>query len=1048
MRRTTRELTARPGILCLTGLVLMFNSQEQMAWAGKLGRTSTSAIGKAVAPDIEDHAAYYATNRKDVSEADLNRADGLRLKTISSIQSLLSSNEAKASQKFELLLRMGVLYTERHDFLREIELRDYTAKFDGWIKGGKKGLEPKLNYNRSRAELSRSANVFRTLVTEFPRQPRTDAALYELAKTLGRLNNENAVLYYKQLIKDHPNSPLIADAYVALGEFYFERHRISDAIVSYKNAMRFKNEKTYPFAVYKLGWAFYNAAAKSNKDAASNYEKSITAFKLVIKLGGQNVAKGNLDLRKEALNDLIMVWAETEDTDGAWRYFSQINEKDAFYKMLERLGWIYGEQGKNQKAIAVYERLLHESALRPNNPTIRVKIASLHELGNQFQEVLKNMETAGQTYIKDGSWRNANKDRPEVLAEATRLVELNMHRFGTLFHKRGQKAKNNELLKASAAMYALYLEHFSSGPNSYEIRFYLADILFDFKKWEQAATHFAIVAKAQKGGKYMKESALNAVICMNNANSEAKESKLPPPGQVLTAISIPSLKQRLVEMIDIFVVLLPKEKESEPMRYTAAQVFFDFGHYPEAIKRFSGIVEEIPASKQAKASAKVILAFYAEKENWAEVISWSQKFSKSPALVQGGLGPFITDTLKHAMFKLAVAHERKKEFEKAAIGFIDYQKNFPGDASADKALYNASLNYFKIGKIEEAIGTSKTLLDKYPKSSTRADVLASMGETHEAIGQFEEASRFYITVSREFPKDKRSADALYNAALLRKGLHDFDGAIRLFGQFQTAYGKDKQAFEAEYQVAELEERRQSYAAAAKSYERIAAKVKGTPDKAIWADAKVAEITYYRINGTAGAKLLEKLGKRLTAKDSPAAFEARQIVASALFRSLDPQFSEFKQARIESAELIGTQAQKKQQRLEYLAKSYQNIIGLGNAEHTVASLYRLGEMHENFADTLFRVPPPRGGTQVQADKFKSEIEKSAFPLKEEGRKFFETAFKRSQDVETFSPWTKRAYQKMVELAPTKYSSLREVSADPVYMSHNLTTEKALAELVEE
>lgn len=1033
----------------LAALVFTLAGFPQLAAAGKANRRTDSVIGKAVAPTLEDHAAYYSENRKNVSDADLQRADELRLKTIASIQSLLKGNEAKA-EKFELLLRMGVLFTERHDFLRDIELREYTQKFDQWKNAGKKGKEPKLTYDGSRNELTRAANVFRTLVTEFPRQPRTDAALYELAKTLGRLNNDNAVMYYKQLIKDHPNSRLIADAYVALGEFYFDRHRIKDAIDAYKSAMRYKNEKAYPFAVYKLGWSYYNAAAKSEKDAAANYEKSITAFKLVIKLGERDTAvKGNLDLRKEALNDLVMVWAETEDTEGAWRYFSQINEKDAFYKMLERLGWIYSEQGKSQKAIAVYERLLNESPLRSNNPSIRVKIASLHELLNQHQDVVRDMELMGQTYLKaTAAWRNTNKDNSEALAEADRLGELNIHRFGALFHTRGQKAKSNELLRSAAANYSTYLTYFSSHPNAYEIRFYLADILFDFKKWEQAATHFAIVAKAQKGGKYMREAALNSVICFNNAINENKEGKLPPPGQVVTPIAVPALKQHLVEAIDTFVSLLPKDKEGEPMRYTAAQVYFDYGHYPEAIKRFSAIVEETPSSKQAKASAKVILSYYAEKENWSDVIVWAQKFSKSQPIMQAGLGPFITETLKHAMFKLALAYERKKEHEKSALAFIDFQKTFPGDASADNALYNASLNYFRIAKIEEAVGVSRLLLNTYPKSSTRPDVLASMGETHESMGQFEEASQYYMNLAREFPKDKRSADALYNAGLLRKGLHDNDGAVRLFTTFVNTYGKDKQVLDAEYEIAALEERRGNYTAAVKTYERIASRTKGSPDKTIWAEAKVADITYHKLNSTAGTKLLDKLQKRLIAKDAPAAFEARQLVSAAIFKSLEQPFAEFKQVQIASAEEINTQAQKKQQRLEFLAKSYQGIVELGNAEFTVASLYRLGEMHENFSNALFHIPPPRGSTQVQADKFKSEIEKSAFPLKEEGNKYFETAYKRSQEVETFSSWTKKTYQKMVELNPTKYATLREVSADAGYLSHNMTTEKALADLVEE
>ena len=87
-------------------------------------------------------------------------------------------------------------------------------------------------------------------------------------------------------------------------------------------------------------------------------------------------------------------------------------------------------------------------------------------------------------------------------------------------------------------------------------------------------------------------------------------------------------------------------------------------------------------------------------------------------------------------------------------------------------------------------------------------------------------------------------------------------------------------------------------------------------------------------------------------------------------------------------------------------------------------------------------------QADIDRLKTELEKVAFPLKEEAYKFFETAYKRSREVETFTVWTRRTYQKMVELAPEKHPEVDELSAEPSYLSHDLKLSKATSELIQE
>jgi len=1022
-----------------------------MSFAAEFRRQNSDLVkGKLVAPTSEDHADYYAESRKDLSAADLKRADDLRLKSITSIKALLKSKKEKSGRHFELLLRLGELYVERHDYLRDLEHETFGKTWDSWstTPKEKRGPEPKLLTKGSNAELQKAITSFRTLVADYSRHPRTDAALYSLGKSLARAGNDNALEYYKQLISKHPNSPLTPDAHLAIGEFYFDKHKIPLAIESYKSVMKYKDHKAYPYAVYKLGWSYYNNTAKNEQEGAENFKKSVAAFKLVVKLADdakkqpsdptKHKRPSNLDLRDEAIKDLIMVWAETEETEAAWKYFRSIGDEKSFYTMLDRLGWIYAEHGQNAKAIAVYKRLLAEAPDRKGNPKIHQKLVELLDQSEQSQAVVSTLAEMRKRYIGNTSWVAANRDESETVTDAEKIVERTTHRYGALFHSRGQKTKNAGYLKAAESLYTAYLSAFSESPHSYEIRFYLAEIQFDFGKLEQSADNYLLVLKAKpKDGKYRSEAALAAVSAMSKLVADAKFEKIPAPGQVAKPLEIPRLKKKMTAVMEDYLAAFPDAKEADAMRYTIAQTWFDYGHYDTALKDFDTIATKYPRTKQGLASAKIVLAFYAGKEKWDDVVSWSRKYEGSKVLMADGeFAKYVNETLRHASFKRALALEKAKQHDQAAVAFMSFQKDFPSDQHADRSLYNASVNFGKVARIEDSLAASKTLLEKYPKSELRPAVFISVAETYEALAQFESAARYYKTFSDNYPGDKRAVGSLFNAAVLYKGVGNLDLSSQLLAEFLRRYPKHEISSEAKLELAQQQERLGRYKDAMATYQDIAKESSGNKDRSLMASAKAAEIMTSRLNEKAGRSEIERLRKELLVKNGPVAYEARQIVAALLFKNLDPMFNEFKTTPIGST-AIEKQIQRKQQLLEVAAGKYEQIIGIGSAEYTVASLYRLGEMHENFANSLFKSPGPAGATTSDIDKVKTQLEKLAFPLRDEAYKFFETAHRRSAEVETFTVWTKRTYQKMAELQPQKYPDVVEQSADPSYMTQKVS-----------
>lgn len=1013
----------------------------RQAEAGSAARAIAKNTGKSAAPSKEDGIDYFSSYRKNVSAEDAKQADNLRTKTINSINALLGDKK-NTKNEYELTLRLGELYVERADYLRDLEITDYTTAHDAWSKepeSKRAKNPPRANYSRSENSLYQAAQTFRKIATKYPKHPRSDATIYSLARTLSRLNDDNAVQYYNQMIKNHPKSKLIPDAWLALGELHFDKHRIKEATTAYQNVMNFKSHRAYPYAVYKLGWCFYNSQGSEEKRANENLEKSLAAFQLVVKLSDKQKAS-NFNLRDEALRDLVMVFAELEDTDRAWAYFKSIDESERFYTMLDRLGSMYADAGKTGKALDIYSRLVQESPNRKSNAQTYKKMVALYDLGNRFVDVVKTLRSMQSIFVKDSSWTAKNASDSTTLAEAKSITERTMHRYGTMFHSRGQKIKDKTLEALAADIYAMYLESFEKMPPAYELRYYLADIQLDQKKYAQASANFVAVAKQKpKDGKYLKDAALNAVESMSLWTQGEKFAPLPPPGQATSPIELPKIKKLYADTIDFYVSLLPNETNGVPMQYTAGQIYFDYGHYPEALKRFETLATSYSGTKQGQAAARIIIGYFNEKTDWRSVIAYGKRFQSNKALTQEPMiKKYIDSSLRTALFNNALALEKSGDYMKAAEGFTEYQRIFPTDDNADRALYNASLNQFKGGQVESALTTQRIILTKYPKSELCPDVMAGMAETYEALAQFQKSADMYKLLANTFPNDPRAAVSLYNAAVLQRGISNSAASTSAFTELFKRYPNHKLAPDAILESAQIAEETGDLKTAISNYNSFHNRtdLRSSSD-GLFAQAKSIELRLKLDEKSESArKDLVKLTAQLRAKSAPAAPAARAITARILFEAQEPLVRVFNQIKLLNVKDVESQASSKQSKLVRLANAYEDIIALGNAEFVVASYYRLGELHEDFSKSLFSVPTPSSYSPKEASELKSQLERSAFPLKEQAYKFYETAYTQSSEVDSLSSWTVRTYEKMSAIAPEKHPEMREITAEPGYVTSKI------------
>jgi cellulose synthase operon protein C len=167
-----------------------------------------------------------------------------------------------------------------------------------------------------------------TLRQRWPNYRNADASLYlqgfceaEMGKT------DQAIATLASLEKHYPKSSYIAEAWLRVGELYFDNNEFEQAADAYKRAADTHDPKMYGLALYKLGWAYfqmyrYPEAVRWFQTLIEYYDEELPKRQAEAKAAGKEMPEGEgegqgANLRKEAVEYLAKSLAEPSwDDDG------------------------------------------------------------------------------------------------------------------------------------------------------------------------------------------------------------------------------------------------------------------------------------------------------------------------------------------------------------------------------------------------------------------------------------------------------------------------------------------------------------------------------------------------------------------------------------------------------------------------------------------------------------------------------------------------------------------------------------------------------------
>lgn len=1049
---TLLALTAAPGLVPGAGGV---------AWAQSSSTpSSSSSSDRAKKEERRVLSARDVDELTQMSEAYRIAAREKRHESMEFLKQIIAERNPQGEQKAEMMLRLADLYFEEGRDLYLTEEQSYQADFDKCFNT--KGCDTaavQANHVESRKWQDKSIKLYQQILDSYPQYARADEATYYLGSALQDIGKpEDAVNQFLNLVKMYPESKWVPDAYLLIGEYYFDNNNAYKALTAYKHAASYHDWDKYPFAMYKLAWCYYNVG---------DYGKGIDTLKAVIALstpqagapaGGTD--KSKLQLQEEALKDLVRFFADAGMMNEAYEYFNKLGKKDLIAQMLKRLAQTYFEQGKFDQCIETYRRLINEDPQGASAPEYQNEIIAAYQKMGKKEETLQEIDRLLKTYGKNSPWARTNSANADVVKSASDYVEKNLRTVAINYHDEAKKLGTGPAAQQSYALaykaYSVYLTEFPDSKYSYDVRYAFSELLYKLKKYDEAYVQYMKVVEIDPKGQYSKfcaESAIFAADEMVKRDAKTSSSSSPDPGKKTDPIPLTEWETNLIKACDQWVSLFKDDKKTKNIIYKSAYILYNKNQFKDASDRFRIVIGMDPGSKEAEQAANLILDSFTLVEDWSNLKEVSKAFYDQKGLGSDSFKKEVYNVYERSSFKLIdVTYQKTKDAGVAADAYMGFYGEFPGSEVADQALNNAAVYYRQLANVDKEMNARQTLIDKFPNSKYYKDHVAELGFLYEGIADFSTAATWYeklFTLTKDHPAAK---EALYSSALFRKGLGQWEAAIKDYQQFITAYPTDERIPALQVEIGKIYEEHGQLDLASKVYYTFFSKppTGATVDQVFFCRLHYG-LDVEKLGGPPAAKLDKHWKETIAlfqaekAKKSPMEL-APEFVAEILYKQALPTLDKYMALRItgptgkvnrkqEDAFILNS-LNTKAKSLQEVEKLFQDIVQTGAGEWGLASLVQLGKAYENMGEALRGSPCPSYLTADQCDIYKISLEDKVFVQIEKAVAAYNLTLEKSFQLSLYNDNTAFATRRLGELRPNDYPGLEERLLTPRYTARNV------------
>lgn len=441
------------------------------------------------------------------------------------------------------------------------------------------------------------------------------------------------------------------------------------------------------------------------------------------------------------------------------------------------------------------------------------------------------------------------------------------------------------------------------------------------------------------------------------------------------------------------------------------EAYYFFKHYDKALEAFGKIYDNYPEGEEYLVACENIAKINFDMGNYSEAERWyatTREISKS--LGKTETMERVTKLEAASSFKYAETkgvevtevespeeippEVREKALEQAKLFEETADKN-PDTEIGMRSLGKAAETYQKIYDWENTARVYLKYAEEYPDQEDVPDAIASAAQSYEKIEEWEKAAETYKLLYEDprWTDENFAVEAIFYAALNYEKAERWSKAEELFRRYRES-PKAMDAghiVEAAFKMAKAQEKQGHYNDAMKSYEECVA----VYDYAIEKGFEIEELAYY-----------------------PA--ESQYIVAENLV-------DEYKDIELTMPEdVMKKNLEKKVELYQKLEKMYNKVVSYKVQEWLSAPIYRLGEINENFANTLRNSEYPPDLTPEEFAQYAAALENEAFPMEQKAIEYYNNLMTVAENFGITDEWTTQAQERLIALNPGVYAMVEDFS----------------------
>jgi tetratricopeptide (TPR) repeat protein len=814
--------------------------------------------------------------------------------------------------------------------------------------------------------------LYSTLLKAYPKYPRNDQVLYQLARAYETTGQpEQALATLDRVVKQYPQSPQLDEVQFRRGEILFSAKQYPQAQDAYGYVIkRGASSAFYEQSLYKHGWSLFKQSLN---------EESLPSFSGVLDqklLGGRGgkVAKQPGRLRRadrELVEDTLRVMAITfsylEGAQTLNTYLNNRGEAPYSYLLYSRLGDLYVEKQRFQDAATTYRAYVARNPNSDYAPNLAMQAIEAYNKGGFTQLVLDGKHEYVERYnFGTAFWQGRDRAKyPRVVSE----LKTNLADVATYFHSTAQKSKKVEDFQEAAKWYRDYLKSFPDDPDSAGRNYLLAETLFESKQFADAAAEYERTAYFYP--KNDKSATAGYAALVSYKQEEER----------LTGTAKTEWHAKATDAGVKFAQTFPEHPDSAGVLTRAAEDIFAAKDLPRSIQIAELLLARQPpvdVPKQRIAWTIVAQANY----------DLGQFDKAEPAYVKARdlagtdqkMRDDLSERLAATVYKQAEAKTKAGDSAGAVEDFLRVARVAPGSKIKSTAEYDAAAALINLKQWDRAIGVLEGFRRDYPKSELQADVGRKLAVAYTEAGRSGQAAAEFERIAADPQEDKKvQREALMQSADLYTKANNIPKANAMLEKFiATNPTPVSDAMEARQRLADYANKTGDVTKRDQWYREI-----------VKADA------------TAGSQRTDR---------------TKYLAAKAQLSLAQPVRDAFRGVRL-SAPLKKSLAPKRAA-LDKALAAYKQAAEYNVAEVTTAATYETAELYRTLAKDLLASERPKSLKDEALEQYNTLLEEQVFPFEEQSIKIHELNVERAKEG-VYDDSVRKSYEALAQLKPGRY-----------------------------